>query len=198
MRAQSSVSGRGRVAWFLTGGRRDAGAGNTSAPTGNTQVVPAAAAKKDDDDSMGTMMAPEHLCQRLGHAGFVDFGQVARENKWNWFKIEAQASLAPESGLKARGNNGCHVEDIQLFRSQVKQSADPQLTVQVGLALTKRTEADLAYMRDINPDSLKFKELDSCVRECGVHGVGRLGTIAQQLIQEATDLAAAKRAESRV
>ena len=83
-----------------------------------------------------------------------------------------------------------------LFRSQVKQSADPQLTVQVGLALTKRTEADLAYMRDINPDSLKFKELDSCVRECGVHGVGRLGTIAQQLIQEATDLAAAKRADA--
>jgi hypothetical protein len=147
---------------------------------------------------MGAMMAPEHLCQRLGYAGLVDFGQVARKNKWSWIKIEARASLAPPAqGQRFRANSGCHVEDIQLFRSQIKQSVEPQLTVQIGLALTKRTESDLASMRDMNPDSLKFKELESCVTECKLHGVGRLGSTAQQLIQEATELAAAKRAESR-
>ena len=147
---------------------------------------------------MAGKAAPVHLCQRLGHAQFVDFGQIARKNKWNWFKVEARAHLAQVDKQKpSKTSDSVHVEDVQIFRSRVKQSAEPQLRVQIGISLTKRTEADLKPMRSMKADSLRFKELESCVKECEAHGVRRLGATAQQLIDEAIEFVAAKRAETR-
>lgn len=197
VRAQSSVSGLGRVSWSVRGGRRAIKNEDGKAPHGQekTKIVPTSVAERGNVVE-GTL-APETLCQKLGHAAFIDFGEIARKNKWNWFKISVRPSLAAPppkmSGKYVRG----HLEDVQLFRSKVTSGVDPQLCVQIGISLTKRTEKDLKAVQNLKTDSLKFQELQSCIKECNAHGVWCLGSIAKELMREAEELAASKIAESR-
>ena len=154
IKALSSTTGRNQIIWSVRGGKlKDESKGESS---GSLKVLATA--------------VPKTLTKRLGSSSFVDM--TKHVVGWDWFVVEA--IITTRGGKEEEP----HVEDVQLFRSNVLNK--PQLSIQLGLSLCSE---------EVDSNAIAgHGEMLRVLAECESHGVSKLGADARSLMDRAMSL----------